>query len=253
MKQEHKKHLQFLYYRLVNVHKEDECLIIMKDFKWVIDNTTYPDNFTFWTLKCVQNRLINIHGENQNYDYMLNLSQIIVEVHNALQTPIPHTETAVSVEGSNAFTDSISPSKTGKLSGVTKLDSPKDYGHDSSCCISGNVNMPLEQRVFESVKKDIIRNDDGYYVFYPKKTGGYYEPHQLRIIADYLDKINKPWDDHIDKHFDSFKDEPNINDDERVVRGTMTVQPLIDKQNEPSTPWEWYVSYLINRRNRIVF
>ncbi len=35
------------------------------------------------------------------------------------------------------------------------------------------------------------REVDGYYVFTPFKTAGFYDSFALRLIADYLDKINE--------------------------------------------------------------
>jgi hypothetical protein len=38
---------------------------------------------------------------------------------------------------------------------------------------------------------------DGYYYFWPNNDGGSWESYELRMIADALDKVNKPYDDHI--------------------------------------------------------
>lgn len=40
---------------------------------------------------------------------------------------------------------------------------------------------------------------DGYYYFWPNNDGGYWGSYELRIIADALDLINKPWDDQVKK------------------------------------------------------
>jgi hypothetical protein len=41
---------------------------------------------------------------------------------------------------------------------------------------------------------DIIRNDDGYYVYWPLVLRGYYTSEMLRMIADHLDSHNAEWD-----------------------------------------------------------
>jgi hypothetical protein len=38
---------------------------------------------------------------------------------------------------------------------------------------------------------------DGYYHFWSNNDGGSWESYELRMIADALDKVNKPYDDHI--------------------------------------------------------
>ncbi len=38
---------------------------------------------------------------------------------------------------------------------------------------------------------------DGYYYFWSNNDGGSWESYELRMIADALDKVNKPYDDHI--------------------------------------------------------
>ena len=48
---------------------------------------------------------------------------------------------------------------------------------------------------------DFVFNDDGYIYYCPEKSNGYLSAHQLRFIADELDKRNKPWDDSIAKYF----------------------------------------------------
>jgi hypothetical protein len=48
---------------------------------------------------------------------------------------------------------------------------------------------------------DFVFNDDGYIYYFPKELNGYLSSHQLRFIADELDKRNKPWDDSIAEYF----------------------------------------------------
>lgn len=51
-----------------------------------------------------------------------------------------------------------------------------------------------KERLLELAKSDIYHSDSGYYVYGPSFKGGYLTAHDLRIIADHLDEINKPWD-----------------------------------------------------------
>jgi hypothetical protein len=51
---------------------------------------------------------------------------------------------------------------------------------------------------------DIVAGDDGFYVYWPtRNTMGAVDAHQLRILADELDRMNAPWQAEIDKFFDS--------------------------------------------------
>jgi hypothetical protein len=266
MKEEYRKHLQWIYNRLSNVHGEHTHNHIMRQLRMIINGVETDINQITSKLNYIYKHVLHYtYKEDPHVDYMIKLNEIIrafedevsqIEIKQGIENQLKHAEPEpkkiVGVNGWDVFPDFMSPTRTGNLAGVTRLeslDSPKDYGSDSSFYISGNVNI-YKQRVIESVKKDIIRNDDGYYVFCPKENGGYYEPHSLRIIADYLDEINKPLDDHINKYFDSFKDEPDVIDDEPLVRGTMSTKELNTKYITElrETPWDWYVSYLLNRR-----
>ncbi len=46
---------------------------------------------------------------------------------------------------------------------------------------------------------DFVCGEDGYYVFWPKEVHGALAPHHLRWLADELDHMNAPWDDHVQK------------------------------------------------------
>ena len=48
---------------------------------------------------------------------------------------------------------------------------------------------------------DIITNDDGYKIFFPTDTMGYLTSFDLRIIADYIDELNKDWDTEVQSYF----------------------------------------------------
>lgn len=60
-----------------------------------------------------------------------------------------------------------------------------------------------------------IPDVDGYYHidFSPSREGGTFSSHEIREIADALDVINKPWDDHINEYFKS-RENINLEDDE---------------------------------------
>jgi heme/copper-type cytochrome/quinol oxidase subunit 1 len=45
----------------------------------------------------------------------------------------------------------------------------------------------------------LMKEIDGFYVWYPPENRGGYEPFILRAIADKLDELNKDWKDQINK------------------------------------------------------
>lgn len=51
-------------------------------------------------------------------------------------------------------------------------------------------------------RKDIIANDDGFYVYWPSSSG-YLNEFQLRIIADELERLNEDWNKQLNEYFDS--------------------------------------------------
>lgn len=60
--------------------------------------------------------------------------------------------------------------------------------------------------LIEKIASDILRADDGYYVYWPRQCGkGYYTSEVLKAIAHELDRLNEPWDKDIN---DYFNDQP---------------------------------------------
>lgn len=58
---------------------------------------------------------------------------------------------------------------------------------------------PLQMKAIKVVElaikhDEIIKSDDGYFVWWPEKSNGYLESSDLRAIADHLDERNKEWD-----------------------------------------------------------
>ena len=53
----------------------------------------------------------------------------------------------------------------------------------------------------DHILEDIIPGDDGYYIFWPI-NGGAFTAHNLREIADELDRLNAPWDAEVKRYFD---------------------------------------------------
>lgn len=48
----------------------------------------------------------------------------------------------------------------------------------------------------EKIRKDIIMNDDGYYVYWPESTfQGYLSEGDLLEIYNIIHEMNKPWDE----------------------------------------------------------
>jgi hypothetical protein len=54
---------------------------------------------------------------------------------------------------------------------------------------------------------NVYQEVDGFYVFDPKREGGVWQAHSLREIADILDNLNKPWEEHIENFFKSLPKE----------------------------------------------
>jgi hypothetical protein len=57
------------------------------------------------------------------------------------------------------------------------------------------------QRYRERVKQHIVTLEDGYYYYEPPIKGGVFGAWELRVIADYLDELNKPWDAEVQAYF----------------------------------------------------
>lgn len=60
--------------------------------------------------------------------------------------------------------------------------------------------------------KNIVRDVDGYYYFWPTKNEGHYSSQHLREIANHLDELNKPYEESIDEYFRN--NPPTDTDDE---------------------------------------
>ena len=54
-------------------------------------------------------------------------------------------------------------------------------------------------------KKDIVRNDDGYLVYWPTGNKGYLTSETLQLLADYLREQNSEWDSMINLYFENKK------------------------------------------------
>lgn len=52
-----------------------------------------------------------------------------------------------------------------------------------------------------------VCEEHGFWVFYPKDGGGYYEAHTLIQIAALLDRLNAPYNAHLKDYFDSLPKE----------------------------------------------
>lgn len=52
---------------------------------------------------------------------------------------------------------------------------------------------------------EFLRDVDGFYYYKGKPKSGLSSSYSLRLIADLLDKVNKPWDDHINEYFKNGK------------------------------------------------
>lgn len=44
---------------------------------------------------------------------------------------------------------------------------------------------------------NLIRDVDGYFMYFPKNNGGGLESWSMKLIAEKLDELNKPWDEYV--------------------------------------------------------
>jgi hypothetical protein len=58
-------------------------------------------------------------------------------------------------------------------------------------------------RIIEVSEPDLVTGDDGYVVFWPTMNKGCYTAHDLRAIADELDRRNKDWDEFIQSGYET--------------------------------------------------
>ena len=72
--------------------------------------------------------------------------------------------------------------------------------------------MTSDARILEVAIKDFVKDVDGFTYWWPM-GGGYWPAHALRTIADELDRINKPWEDEINKYFE---EHPNARDNNDI-------------------------------------
>lgn len=49
----------------------------------------------------------------------------------------------------------------------------------------------------------LLREVDGYFVFYPELRGGFWPSYMLREISNKLEGLNAPWDKIISDYFDA--------------------------------------------------
>jgi hypothetical protein len=61
--------------------------------------------------------------------------------------------------------------------------------------------MSETEHIRELIAKDCLQDIDGSYYYWPSKVG-YLSSYTLRIIADYLDEVNKPWDEKVSRFFE---------------------------------------------------
>jgi hypothetical protein len=53
------------------------------------------------------------------------------------------------------------------------------------------------KRIRQKAMCDIVTGDDGYEYYWPQADHGAYSSFDLRTIADYLDELNKGWDEQV--------------------------------------------------------
>ena len=62
-------------------------------------------------------------------------------------------------------------------------------------------NNLIQTDIHKDIVSGIIQEVDGFYYYYPPENGTCYASHTLRVIADKLDEINKPWTEIIEREF----------------------------------------------------
>ena len=60
-------------------------------------------------------------------------------------------------------------------------------------------------RLRTAVAEDLITGDDGFKVYWPEKSRGYLTAADLRIIAEYIDELNVPWQKELDEYMNAHK------------------------------------------------
>jgi hypothetical protein len=56
------------------------------------------------------------------------------------------------------------------------------------------MKVSKNDRIIKAISDELVTGDDGYVVWWPSDKGAI-NAWQLRVIADYLDERNKPWDE----------------------------------------------------------
>lgn len=57
------------------------------------------------------------------------------------------------------------------------------------------------EKVRAVVTEDLVTGDDGFKVYWPSTAKGYLTAYDLRVVADYLDELNAPWQQQMDEYF----------------------------------------------------
>ena len=50
---------------------------------------------------------------------------------------------------------------------------------------------------------DVYQEVDGYFVFVPGGRGGYWSSHELKMVSEFLDELNEPWDREVKEYFEN--------------------------------------------------
>lgn len=53
---------------------------------------------------------------------------------------------------------------------------------------------------------DLVVGVDGFYVYWPARSDGYWDSHTMRKIADKIDELDKPWQDNINEYFEQHRE-----------------------------------------------
>lgn len=71
-----------------------------------------------------------------------------------------------------------------------------------TCAARIQVTIDREKLIEMCDRRDeFMPSDDGFIYWWPSGFSGYIAPHQLRWIADELDKRNEPWAANIEEYF----------------------------------------------------
>lgn len=70
--------------------------------------------------------------------------------------------------------------------------------------MENKLNIEADGLYFGKVNiGDVYQEVDGYFVFVPGGRGGAWSAHELKMVAEFLDELNEPWDTEVREYFEN--------------------------------------------------